>query len=76
MTITASNREQKQNVAPDTERKGANLSCKTCGHAFEAFLEEMAEHNAQQMAEFEPRKTSEGRAEFTCPKCGNTHDYS
>ncbi len=76
MTVKASNRETKRNVASDSERKGANLSCKACGHAFVTFLEEMAEHNAKQMVELEPRKAREGLAEVTCPKCGKTHDYS
>jgi hypothetical protein len=56
MTVKASNRETKRNVASDSERKGANLSCKACGHAFVTFLEEMAEHNAKQMGSLSPRK--------------------
>jgi RNase P subunit RPR2 len=68
MTVKSSNREKKQNVAADSERTRSNLSCKTCGHAFASFLEEMAEHNAKQM--------TERHADITCPKCGKTHDYT
>lgn len=70
MTVKPTNRGKKQSVAPVS----SNLSCKTCGHAFASFLEEMAEHNAQQMAEPEPETKPERPVDLTCPKCGKTHD--
>jgi len=35
---------------------------------FAAFLEKMAAHNAEQLAEFNP--------DAVCPSCGKVHDYS
>jgi hypothetical protein len=35
---------------------------------FAAFLEKMAAHNAEQLAEFKP--------DAVCPTCGKVHDYS
>jgi hypothetical protein len=35
---------------------------------FAAFLEKMAAHNAEQLAEFNP--------DAVCPTCGKVHDYS
>ena len=36
------------------------MICKHCGHAFSAFLSEMAEHNRR----------------VTCPGCGKVNEYS
>jgi transposase-like protein len=41
--------------------------CKDCGPTFTAFLEGMADHNQEQMAE---------HARFTCPTCGKVHEYT
>ena len=76
MTVKASNRVKKRNVAPDSERKDGHLSCKTRGHAFATFFEEMAEHDAKQLADLEPKGTNKRRAEIRYSKCGSTHDYS
>ena len=76
MTGKSSNREKKRKVASDSERTRSNLLCKTCGYVFAGFLEQMAEHNAKQMAKYNPKETTEHHANVTCPKCGKTHDYS
>ena len=39
---------------------------------FAAFLEKMAAHNAEQLAEFNP----EFNPDAVCPTCGKVHDYS
>jgi RNase P subunit RPR2 len=44
--------------------------CKDCEPTFQAFLEEMAAHNAEQMAELNPNP------KVTCPTCGKIHEYS
>ena len=41
--------------------------CKDCGPALTAFLEEMASHNKEQMADQD--------AKFICPTCGKVHEY-
>ena len=41
--------------------------CKDCGPTFTAFLEEMADHNKEQM---------EPNAKVTCPTCGKVHEYT
>ena len=56
MTANSSNREKKRNVASDSERTRSNLLCKTCGYVFAGFLEQMAEHNAKQMAKSNPKE--------------------
>jgi hypothetical protein len=76
MTAKSSKPEKKRNFGSDSEGIRSNLSCKSCGHAFAVFLEEMAEHNAKQMATQNPEETIEHHANVTCPKCGKTHDYS
>lgn len=76
MTGKSSNREEKRKVASGSEQTRSNLLCKTCGYVFAGFLEQMAEHNAKQMAEYTPKETTEHHANVTCPKCGKTHDYS
>jgi rubredoxin len=76
MTVKASNRDKKRNLAPDDEGTRSDLSCKTCGHVFASFLEEMAQRNAQQMPEVKPEKMTERPVDLTCPKCGKTHDYT
>lgn len=42
--------------------------CKDCGPTFAAFLEQMAAHNAEQLAELNPK--------VTCPTCGKVHEYT
>jgi len=49
---------------------GEHLSCGSCGHVFAAFLDQMAEQNAKQMAGNNRKETTEHRANVTCPKCG------
>jgi hypothetical protein len=44
--------------------------CKDCGPTFAAFLEEMAEHNKEQM------ELMELNAKVTCPTCGKVHEYT
>lgn len=39
--------------------------CKDCGPTLTAFLEQMAEHNLEKMAEHS--------AKVTCPTCGKVH---
>lgn len=41
--------------------------CKDCGPTLRAFLEGMADHNKEQMAEL--------NAKVTCPTCGKVHEY-
>jgi len=41
--------------------------CKDCAATFKTFLEGMAEHNKEQMAEL--------NAKVTCPTCGKVHEY-
>jgi len=41
--------------------------CKDCGPTLKAFLEEMAEHNKEQM-DLNPNAT--------CPICGKVHEYT
>ena len=41
--------------------------CKDCGPTLKAFLEEMADHNKEQM---------ELNAKVTCPTCGKVHEYT
>ena len=41
--------------------------CKDCGPTLTAFLEGMADHNKEQMAE---------HAKVTCPTCGKVHEYT
>jgi len=41
--------------------------CKDCGPTITAFLEEMGDHNKEQMAE---------HAKVTCPTCGKVHEYT
>jgi rubredoxin len=76
MTAKSSKPGKKPKFASDSEGTRFNLSCKSCGHVFEGFLKEMAEHNAEQMAQHNPKETTELQANVTCPKCGKTHDYS
>jgi ribosomal protein S27E len=76
MTVKASKRDKKRNLAPDNEETRADLSCKTCGQVFASFLEEMAERNAQQMPAVKPEKMTGRPVDLTCPKCGKTHDYT
>lgn len=77
MTFKASIREKKQqSVAPNSDRTRPDLSCKTCGHVFESFLQEMAERNAKQMPDVQPGKMAERPLDLTCPKCGETHNYA
>jgi rubredoxin len=76
MTVKASNREKKQSVAPNGEGTRSDLSCKTCGHVFASFLEEMAEQNAKQMPERKSEQMTGRPVDLTCPKCGKTHDYT
>lgn len=76
MIPKASKPEKKRNSAFDSERTRSHLSCKSCGHVFEAFLDQMAAHNAKQMAGDSPREETEHHANVTCPKCGKTHDYA
>ena len=40
--------------------------CKDCGPTVKAFLEQMAEHNQEQMAEY--------TAKVVCPTCGKVHE--
>jgi hypothetical protein len=75
MTARSSKPEKKRKFASDSERIRSTLSCRKCGHVFDAFLEQMAEHNAEQMAKNNPKETSEHHTDVTCPKCGATHDY-
>lgn len=42
--------------------------CKDCGPTFSAFLEQMAAHNKEQLAELKPK--------VTCPTCGKVHEYT
>jgi len=42
--------------------------CKDCGSTMTAFLEQMAQHNQEQMAEHS--------AKVTCPTCGRVHEYT
>jgi hypothetical protein len=42
--------------------------CKDCGPTFTAFLEQMAEHNKEQVAEL--------GAKVICPTCGKVHEYT
>ena len=42
--------------------------CKDCGPTFSAFLEQMATHNAEQMAAPNPK--------VICPTCGKVHEYT
>jgi uncharacterized Zn finger protein len=42
--------------------------CKDCGPTFAAFLERMAEHNKEQIAE--------RNAKVACPTCGKVHEYT
>lgn len=72
MITKSSDRGKKQKIASSNERKRSDLSCKSCGHVFESFLEEIAERNAKEMAKHKTKETTER----TCPKCGKTHDYS
>ena len=41
--------------------------CKDCGPTLKAFLEEIADHNKEQM---------ELNAKVTCPTCGKVHEYT
>jgi RNase P subunit RPR2 len=41
--------------------------CKDCGPTFTAFLEKMADHNKEQMAD--------QNLKVTCPTCGKVHEY-
>ena len=41
--------------------------CKDCTATFKTFLEGIAEHNKEQMAELS--------AKVTCPTCGKVHEY-
>ena len=75
MNAKSSKPEKKRNIASDSERTRSNVSCKSCGHVFSAFLEEMAENNANQMAKHNPDETTKHYTKATCPKCGKTHDY-
>ena len=76
MNAKSSKPEKKRNIVSDSERTLSNVSCKSCGYVLAGFLEEMAEHNAKQMAKHNPEETTKYHAKVTCPKCGNTHDYS
>jgi hypothetical protein len=76
MTVKASKRDKKRDLATDDEGARAGLSCETCGQVFASFLEEMAERNAQQMPAAKPEKMTARPVELTCPKCGKTHDYT
>ena len=42
--------------------------CKDCAPTFAAFLEQMAAHNKEQMAELNPPK-------IVCPTCGKVHEF-
>jgi len=42
--------------------------CQDCDATFAAFLEQMAEHNAEQMAEL--------NRQVVCPTCGKIHQYT
>ncbi len=42
--------------------------CKDCGPTFKAFLEQMAAHNKEQVAELNPK--------VTCLTCGKVHEYT
>jgi len=42
--------------------------CKDCGPTFTAFLEQMAEHNKEQVADLS--------AKAICPTCGKVHEYT
>jgi len=66
MTAKSSRPEKKRSISSDSERTRSTLSCTSCGHVFAGFLEEMAEHNAEQMAKHKPGH----HADVTCPKCG------
>jgi uncharacterized protein with PIN domain len=50
-----------------SEGKSDNL-CQDCDATFAAFLEEMAEHNAEQVAEL--------NGQVVCPTCGKIHPYT
>jgi uncharacterized Zn finger protein len=44
-----------------------DLLCKDCDPTFQAFLKEMAAHNAEQIAELNPQ--------VVCQTCGKVHPY-
>jgi ribosomal protein S27E len=67
---------KKRKSASDSEGTRSNLSCKSCGHVFGAFLKQMAEHNAKQMAKDSAKEATEHHPNVTCPNCGKTHDYA
>jgi ribosomal protein S27E len=76
MIPNSSKREKKRKVASDSSETRSNLSCRSCGHVFAAFLKQMAEHNAEQMTKHNAKEATEHHANVTCPKCGKTHDYA
>ena len=73
MSTKLSNRKKIRKVASQSERTRFNLSCKSCGHVFADFLEEMAKHNAKQMAKNSRKETTEHHAGVACPKCGKKY---
>jgi sulfite oxidase len=57
MISKSSNPEKKRKFSSDSEGTRSNLSCKSCGHVFAAFLKQMDEHNAEQMAKHDAKET-------------------
>jgi hypothetical protein len=47
----------------------SNDRCKDCAPTFAAFLEQMAAHNKEQLAEL-------NAPEVVCPTCGKVHKYT
>jgi RNase P subunit RPR2 len=76
MISKSSKPEKKRKVASDSGETRVNLSCKSCGHVFAAFLKQMDEHNAEQMAKHDAKETIQPHANIACPKCGKTHEYA
>jgi hypothetical protein len=59
MTAKSSKPDKKRKFASDSEGTRSHLPRRSCGHVFAAFLEQMAEHNAKQMAKHNPEETTE-----------------
>jgi len=76
MISKSSKPEKERKFRADSEGTRSNLSCKSCGHVFAAFLKQMDEHNAEQMAKRDAKETTQPHANIACPKCGKTHDYA
>jgi len=71
VTLRSLGRMNGRSAALKSRQAPSNLSCKSCGHVFVGFLQQMAENNAKQMAQYDPKK-SKHLGTVGCPHCGKT----